>query len=201
MLIGAGQQTLRALDTVARLNPAGYRPTDGATYPATPYGDALRQIAMLIKANVGLEVACADIGDWDTHVSQGGAEGEMAANLRELSEGLRALYTDLSAYLARLTVVTMSEFGRRVAPNGGGGTDHGHGNVMLVMSGAAAGGRVHGAWPGLAREQLYGPGDLAITTDYRSVLGEITARRLGGDMATVFPGYISAAALEIVHGK
>jgi uncharacterized protein (DUF1501 family) len=190
LLASAGQQTLAALDLMQKLRPTQYRPTDGATYPDSPYGRALRQIAQLIKADVGLEVACADLGDWDTHVAQGGAEGEMATNLREFAEGLHALYTDLGAHLNRLTVVTMSEFGRRVAENGGGGTDHGHGNVMFVMGGNVAGGKVYGDWPGLAVEQRYGPGDVAVTTDFRDVLGEIVARRLGNpDLGAVFPGY------------
>jgi uncharacterized protein (DUF1501 family) len=189
LLAGAGQQTLAALAIMQKLNPGQYRPSDGARYPDTPYGQALMQIAQLVKADVGLEVACADIGDWDTHVSQGGAEGEMAANLQEFGDGLRALYTDLSASLGRVTIVTMSEFGRRVAENGGGGTDHGHGNAMLVLGGNIAGGRVYGEWPGLAAERLYGPGDLAITTDFRDVLGEIVSKRLGGALGEVFPGY------------
>jgi uncharacterized protein (DUF1501 family) len=189
LLAAAGRTTLSALDTVAKLNPNGYRPADGAVYPDTPYGRALKEITLLIKADIGLEVACADIGDWDTHIRQGAAEGEMAHNLQEFAAGLRALYTDLSARLNRLTVVTMSEFGRRVAANGGGGTDHGHGNVMFVMGGNVRGGRIYGDWPGLQGEQLAGPGDLAITTDFRDVLAEIVARRLVNPaLEQVFPG-------------
>jgi uncharacterized protein (DUF1501 family) len=192
MLAGAGQQTLAALAIMEKLSPAQYRPSDGAQYPDSPYGKALMQIAQLIKADVGLEVACADIGDWDTHVRQGGAEGEMAANLKEFGDGLRALYADLSATLGRVTIVTMSEFGRRAAENGGGGTDHGHGNAMFVLGGSVAGGKVYGEWPGLDSEQLYGPGDLNVTTDFRDVLGEIVAKRLGdGALGDVFPGYSS----------
>ena len=190
LLAGSGQQTLAALAIVEKLNPSSYRPSDGARYPDTPYGKALLQIAQIVKADVGLEVACADIGDWDTHVNQGGAEGEMAANLKEFAEGIQALYADLSAARDRVTIVTMSEFGRRAAENGGGGTDHGHGNVMIVLGGGVNGGKVYGEWPGLHPEQLYGPGDLQVTTDFRDVLGEIVASRLGnGDLADVFPGY------------
>ena len=191
MLAGAGQQTMAALDLMRKIaGPQNrYRPADGARYPDTPYGRSLRQVAQLVKADAGLQIACADIGDWDTHVNQGGAEGEMAATLREFAEGLRALYTDLSGQLGRVTVVTMSEFGRRVAENGGGGTDHGHGGAMLVLGGGVRGGAVYADWPGLAPEQRYGPGDLAVTTDFRDVLGEIVARRLGGDLAEVFPGH------------
>jgi uncharacterized protein (DUF1501 family) len=201
MLLGAGQQTIAALEIMQKLNPAQYRPSDGAVYPDSPYGRALQQIAQLIKADLGLEVACADIGDWDTHVDQGGAEGEMAANLQEFAAGLRALYTDLSATLGRVTIVTMSEFGRRVAENGGGGTDHGHGNLMLVMGGNIAGGKIYGDWPGLHPEQLYGPGDLPVTTDFRAVLGEVVARRLANPaLDLVFPGYASPAFPGLVRG-
>ena len=192
MLAGSGQQTLAALAIMEKLSPSSYQPSDGAQYPDSPYGKALMQIAQLVKSDVGLRVACADIGDWDTHVHQGGADGEMAANLKEFGDGLRALYTDLSASLGRVTIVTMSEFGRRAAENGGGGTDHGHGNAMFVLGGNIAGGRVYGEWPGLQAEQLYGPGDLQVATDFRDVLGEIVAKRLGNAaLGQVFPGYSS----------
>jgi uncharacterized protein (DUF1501 family) len=184
-----GGRTLAALDVVAKINPKAYKPNDGAVYPQTPYGQSLQQIAMLIKADVCLQVACADIGDWDTHVNQGGAEGEMAANLKEFGDGLHAFYTDLGPQRDRVTIVTMSEFGRRVADNGGG-TDHGHGNVMFVLGPNVQGGKVYGQWPGLHADQLYGPGDLAITTDFRDVLGELVTKRLGNaDLEAVFPGY------------
>jgi len=192
LLAGSGQQTLAALAIMQKLNSGQYQPSDGAQYPDSPYGKALMEIAQLIKSDVGLEVACADIGDWDTHVNQGGAQGEMAANLKEFGDGLRALYTDLSAALGRVTIVTMSEFGRRAAENGGGGTDHGHGNAMFVLGGNVDGGKVYGDWPGLDPEQLYGPGDLQVTTDFRDVLGEIVAKRLGdGALGEVFPDYNS----------
>src|SRR5579859_3042760 len=189
LLVGAGQQTMAALELMQKIVGAKspYTPSDGAQYPTSPYGKALMQIAQLIKADVGTQVACADIGDWDTHVNEGGAEGEMATNLKEFSDGIHALYTDLSSELGRLTIVTMSEFGRRVASNGTG-TDHGHGNVMFVLGGNVQGGKVYGDWPGLQPEQLYGPGDLQITTDFRDVLGEIVAKRLGNAaLNEVFP--------------
>ncbi|MDZ4719345.1 MAG: DUF1501 domain-containing protein [Roseiflexaceae bacterium] len=202
-LLGAGgRQTLAAIDTIARITSGGkqrYQPADGARYPDTPFGKALMQIAQLTKADVGLEVACADIGDWDTHVNQGGAEGEMAANLSEFADGLHALYTDLADRLGRVTIVTMSEFGRRVAENGGGGTDHGHGNVMFALGGGVQGGKVYGQWPGLSAEQRYGPGDLAVTTDFRDVLGEILLKRRGAAALTeIFPGYNPANQLGLV---
>lgn len=182
-----------------KLNPSQYQPSDGAVYPDSPYGKALKQIAQLIKADLGLEVACADIGDWDTHVNQGGADGEMAVNLAEFAAGLRALYIDLSADLGRVTIVTMSEFGRRAAENGGGGTDHGHGNVMFVMGGNLTGG-IYGAWPGLQPEQLYGPGDLAITSDFRDVLAEILQKRLHSQQINqLFPEYLPSQSHNLVR--
>lgn len=190
LLAGAGQQTLAAIDLLQKLKPGTYQPADGARYPDSPYGTALKQIAQLIKADVGLQVACADIGDWDTHVQQGNAQGELATNLKEFGQGIHALYTDLAQIQSNVTIVTMSEFGRRVQENGGGGTDHGHGNATFVLGGGVQGGKIYGDWPGLQREQLDGPGDLAITTDFRDVLGEIAQKRLGNtDLDALFPGY------------
>jgi uncharacterized protein (DUF1501 family) len=201
LLAGAGQQALATIDLVTKLSPGSYHPSDGAVYPSTPYGRALMQIALLIKADIGLEVACADIGDWDTHANQGGAEGELAANLQEFGDGLRALYTDLGALRDRVTIVTMSEFGRRAAENGSRGTDHGHGNAMLVLGERVLGGKVYGRWPGLQSEQLYGPGDLDVTTDFRAVLGEVALGRLrGAALDTIFPGYILDHPLTLMAG-
>lgn len=175
---------------LARLNSATYRPSGEAAYPKSDFGQALQQIAQLIKAEVGLEVACVDVGGWDTHANQGGAEGTLARLLQELAEGMSALRIDLGERMKQVTLVTMSEFGRRAAENGSGGTDHGHANAMFVMGGGAVGGKVHARWPGLARDKLYGPGDLALTTDYRDVLAEILTLRMGNlRVAEVFPGY------------
>jgi uncharacterized protein (DUF1501 family) len=145
---------------------------------------------MLIKAEVGLEVACLDVGGWDTHIAQGGSEGLMANLLQNLAKGLRAFYLDLAEETDHLLVVVMSEFGRRLKENGGLGTDHGHGGVMLLLGGQVVGGQVHTHWPGLAPEQLAGPGDLAVTTDYRDILAEIVSRRLNNPhLEEIFPGY------------
>lgn len=189
-LQGVGRETLAMLATLQSLDPLAYRPSGGAIYPETEYGLALRQVSQLVKAQVGLEVAAVDLGGWDTHFAQGGSQGLMANLLAELAQGLAALHTDLSTHLDKLSVVIMSEFGRRAAENGSLGTDHGHGSAMFVLGGGVHGGRLHGTWPGLADGQLVGPGDLAVTTDYRDVLGEILAHRLHNPaLDAVFPGY------------
>jgi len=185
-----GQETLEILDTVQALDPLGYQPATGVKYPESEFGVGLRQIAMLIKAEVGLEVAAIDVGGWDTHFAQGASEGLMAGLLKDLGEGLAAFHADLFDYANRLTVVTMSEFGRRVQENGSLGTDHGHGSLMLLMGGNVMGSKIHGVWPGLAEGQLVGPGDLAVTTDYRDVLAEVCVKRLNNQaVAEIFPGY------------
>src|SRR5436190_4056150 len=176
-----GQETLEILDTVQALDPLGYQPATGVKYPESEFGVGLRQIAMLIKAEVGMEVAAIDVGGWDTHFAQGASEGLMAGLVKDLGEGLAAFHADLFDYANRLTVVTMSEFGRRVHENGSLGTDHGHGSLMLLMGGNVVGNKIHGAWPGLAEGQLVGPGDLAVTTDYRDVLAEVCVKRLNNN--------------------
>ncbi len=191
-----GQQTLEAVQILDSITRGGaYQPANGAQYPTTPFGNALKTVAQLIKADVGLEVACVDKGGWDTHAGQGDANAQQGANtlpglLDDLQKGLYAFYTDLKDRMGDITLVTMSEFGRRVADNASNGTDHGHGNVMFVMGGGVRGGKVYGDWPGLAANQLYGPGDLAITTDFRDVLGEILRLRVGNPhLDQVFPNY------------
>ena len=189
-LSGVAGQTFTVLDQIApRLKP-DYAPAPGARYPNTRLGQMLKEFAQLVKGDLGLEVACADFGGWDTHANQGGVKGAMATLLSELGQSLEAVVTDLADHLDRLTIVTMSEFGRRVQENGSKGTDHGHGNCMFVLGGNVHGGKVHGQWPGLQREQLYGPGDLQVTTDFRDVLGEIVQARLGNSaIDQVFPNY------------
>lgn len=185
-----GRETLALLDTLERLDPRGYQPANGARYPDSDFGMALRQVAILIKAQVGLEVACLDLGGWDTHINQGGAEGELATLLADLGAGLGALHADLRDERDNLLAITLSEFGRRARENGGFGTDHGHGSTMLLLGRGVVGGRVHGRWPGLGPDQLVGPGDLAVTTDYRDILGELLTRRLGNpQLPVIFPDY------------
>jgi uncharacterized protein (DUF1501 family) len=180
----------RDRELLRQADPTRYVPRVGVVYPRTPFGRSLEQIAQLVKADVGLEVAFADLGGWDTHLAQGGSRGQLANRLREFAAGLTALYGDLGDRMEDVVVVTMSEFGRTVAENGSGGTDHGHGNCMLVLGGAVSGGNVLGAWPGLDAGQLYEQRDLAITTDFRDVFGEVVVRHLGADnMDRVFPGY------------
>jgi uncharacterized protein (DUF1501 family) len=176
------------VDILGALNAIEYTPANGAVYPDNEFGLALRQTAQLIKAEVGLEVSCIDIGGWDTHEYQGSTDGEIAGLLDNVAQGLAAFYTDLRDYMQRVTVVTMSEFGRRATENASQGTDHGHGNAMFIMGGAASG-QVYADWRGLADEAL-DDGDLATTTDYRDVLGEILVKRLGnGALDQIFPNY------------
>ena len=189
-----GRKTLAMLDTLDHLEPARHMPATGAHYPATPFGDRLRQIAMLIKADVGVEVAATDLGGRDTHFAQGALSGHMPSQMAELASGLAAWHADLGDHLDRLTLVVMSEFGRRAYENAGLGTDHGHGGMMLLMGKNVVGGRVHGMWPGLGKRRLVGPGDLAVTTDYRDVLSEIlTKRRNSHETETVFPKHSPVA--------
>jgi uncharacterized protein (DUF1501 family) len=194
------RQTFGAVTKLAAAHPGAYDPAHGAKYPESGFGSALKQVAQLIKADLGLEVACVDLGGWDTHAAQGGTAGAMADVAADLANGLSAFHTDLSDRMQRITVLTMSEFGRRVRENASAGTDHGHGNFMFLLGGNVQGGRVYGDWPGLAPDQLVGPGDLAITTDYRTVLAEVVARRLGNArLAEVFPGFTPPGSLEIVR--
>ncbi len=194
--------TFEALDTLERADPEQYRPENGATYPETELGQGLKQIAQLIKADVGLEVACIDIGGWDTHVNQvwnnnDPNRGMMFNLLQRLDEAIFAFYRDLGPRFVDpgVTLVTMSEFGRRVAQNASNGTDHGEGSCMFIVSGAAERG-VHTRWPGLAPEDLARGEDLAITIDYRDVLAELLLGRMGnGAFDRVFPGHA-----PLLHG-
>jgi uncharacterized protein (DUF1501 family) len=182
-----GQETLSIMDTLQKLDPTNYQ---SPNYPDTEFGMALKQTAMLIKAEVGLEVSAIDLGGWDTHFAQGSASGLMPNLMKDLAEGIAAFHVDMADHINQLTTVTMSEFGRRASENGSLGTDHGHGSMMMVMGGNVNGGKVHGRWPGLAEGQLIGPGDLAVTTDYRDVLSEILTKRLNNPAVNeIFPDY------------
>jgi uncharacterized protein (DUF1501 family) len=190
ILKGTGREAFDAMKMLKTTDPSKYQPENGAEYPRSPFGQALRQIAQLIKANVGVEVAFADVGGWDTHVNQGSSQGQLAGRLDDFSRGIAALITDLGDHMADTVVLTMSEFGRAVAENGNRGTDHGHGNAMFVIGGDVRGGRVYGKWPGLSPDKRFEGRDLAVTTDFRDVFGEIVVRHLGvTDAQPIFPGY------------
>jgi len=193
LLYGTGRDTFDAVKILKAAAPQRIQPANGAVYPRGRFGESLRQIAQLVRADVGLEVAFADVGGWDTHAAQGNERGQLALRLREFGDGLAALDRDLGERMRDVVVLTMSEFGRTVRENGNRGTDHGHGTAMLVMGGAVKGGQVHGRWPGLSREQLHEGRDLAVTTDFRSLFAEVTVRHLGIPAEPLFPGFKSAA--------
>ncbi len=196
VLGGTGKETFEAVNFLKRVNPAQYRPENGAQYPRAPFGQAMLQIAQLIKAGVGLEVAFTDVGGWDTHGNEGGARGQLANLLQQFSLGVAAFVQDLGPErMGDVVVLTMSEFGRTVRENGTRGTDHGHANAMFVLGGAVRGGRVYGDWPGLKTEQLHEGRDLALTTDFRDVFAEVATRHLGrADLSKIFPGHTAAAS-------
>jgi len=189
VLHGTGQETFEAVKMLKAADPAHYQPAAGVVYPATPFGNSLKQIAQLMKADLGVEAAFSDIGGWDTHQNQGNVNGQLANRLKEFSTAIAAFWMDMGTDAENITLVTMSEFGRTARQNGTGGTDHGHANVMFVLGGAVKGGKVYGKWPGLSNEQLNEGRDLAVTTDFRNVLGEAAYKTLGAkNLDLVFPG-------------
>jgi uncharacterized protein (DUF1501 family) len=188
LLHGTAQQTFDAVKMLRSADPTRYQPAVGVVYPNTPFGNSLKQIAQLMKANLGVEAAFTDIGGWDTHQNQGAANGQLANRLKDFSQSIAAFWLDLGTDAENVTLVTMSEFGRTVRQNGTGGTDHGHANVMFLLGGQVKGGQVYGKWPGLANEQLNDGRDLAVTTDFRNVLGEVASKTLGSrNLETIFP--------------
>ena len=189
VLHGTGQETFEAVKMLKAADPSKYQPAAGVDYPKTPFGNGLRQVAQLMKANLGVEAAFSDIGGWDTHQNQGNTNGQLANRLKEFSDTIAAFWMDMGDEAENITLVTMSEFGRTARQNGTGGTDHGHANVMFVLGGQVKGGKVYGKWPGLANEQLNEGRDLAVTTDFRRVLGEAAYKTLGSkNLEMVFPG-------------
>lgn len=186
----AGRETLEVLNTLNKLDPAAYQPRSGVAYPKSDLGQALKQIAFLAQADIGLEVACLDKGGWDTHVAQGSTGGWLGGLLDDLGQSLAAFSSDMGPGMKRVTVIVQTEFGRRAYENSGLGTDHGRASAMFVIGGAVRGGKVYGKWPGLEDRQLDGPGDLKVTTDYRDVLGEALTKRMADpDVPAVFPGW------------
>jgi uncharacterized protein (DUF1501 family) len=189
-LHGTGAETFEAIDLLKKIDPAQYPPENGAVYPKSPVGQRLQQIGVMIKAKIGVEVMFLDCSGWDNHVNEGGVQGQLANLLKDLGDSLAAFHRDMGDRMGDIVVVTMSEFGRTAKENGNRGTDHGHANCMFVMGGDVKGGRVYGKWPGLDEHQLNERRDLALTTDFRAVIGEILMKHLGvKDLAPVFPGF------------
>jgi uncharacterized protein (DUF1501 family) len=189
-LRGTGTETFEAIDMLRKADPAKYKPENGANYGNSRLAQSLQQIGQLLKANIGTEVLFVDCGGWDTHVNQGNAQGQLSNLLKDLGQGIAAFRQDMGDRMENIVFVTMSEFGRTARENGNRGTDHGHANCMFVMGGGVIGGKVYGRWPGLNEGQLNDGRDLALTTDFRSVLGEILQNHVGvRDLAPVFPGF------------
>ncbi len=185
----AGDETFDAVKMLRAANPAKYTPGAGVNYPTSEFGNSMKQIAQLLKANLGVEAAFTNVNGWDTHQNQGGVNGQLANRLSDFSLSVAAFWRDMGDDNGNITLVTMSEFGRTAHENGTGGTDHGHANAMFVLGGNVKGGKVYGRWPGLDNEQLNEGRDLVLTTDYRNVLGEVVSQTLGAsNMEVVFPG-------------
>ena len=193
LLYGTGRETFDAVKMLKAAAPQQLQPANGAVYPRGRFSDSLRQISQLIRSDVGLEVAFADVGGWDTHAAQGNERGQLAGRLKEFGDALAAVDRDLGERMRDVVVLTMSEFGRTVRENGNRGTDHGHGTAMFVLGGGVKGGRVHGRWPGLSRERLHEGRDLAVTTDFRSLFAEVAVRHLGVPGEPLFPGFKNSA--------
>jgi uncharacterized protein (DUF1501 family) len=193
------KDTFDAVKTLRNATAQQYEPAAGVQYPGSAFGQSLQQIAQLIKSNVGLEVAFAEVGGWDTHANQGSSRGQLANQLRGLGDGIAALYRDLGDRMQNIVILTMTEFGRAIRQNGSGGTDHGHASCMFIAGGQVKGGKVYGKWPGLAPEQLYEGRDLALTTDFRNVFSEILVKHMAAkDAAKVFPNFRPTATLNIL---
>jgi uncharacterized protein (DUF1501 family) len=187
LLAPTGREAFDAVKMLKNTDPASYVPANGAEYPRSGFGEALKQIALLIKADLGLEVGFAEVGNWDTHVQQ---QGRLPNLLDDFAKAIAAFRTDMGDRMADTVLVTMSEFGRAVQENGNRGTDHGHGNAMMILGGGVKGGKVYGKWPGLARDKRYEGRDLDITTDFRDVFAELVTGHLGArDLSKIFPGY------------
>ncbi len=198
-LAAQGQETFEALQLLdSKLGPKGVPTAPDANYPNGSLGGSLKQLAQLIKSEVGLRVGCAEVGGWDTHAGQ---PGVLERNLGELAQALAAFHLDLGQRADDVVLIAATEFGRTVRQNGAQGTDHGHASVAFVLGGGVAGGKLHGRWPGLADEQLYEKRDLAVTTDLRAVLLAAAEAQLGPlDRARVFPGFTGAPLAGLLRG-
>jgi uncharacterized protein (DUF1501 family) len=199
LIHGTGQEMFEAVKMLRAANPQQYLPENGASYPRSQFGQRLQQIGQLIKSDVGLEIAFADIGGWDTHVNQGSVQGQLAQRLDDFAQSIAALAADLGERMENVVILTMSEFGRMARQNGNGGTDHGHAGAMFVIGGPVHGKKVYGRWPGLSPEQLYEGRDLALTTDFRTVFAEIATKHLGAKkIDPMFPGFTPAGWLGLL---
>jgi uncharacterized protein (DUF1501 family) len=202
LLRDTARETFQAMGLLTPEQIAGYRPANGAVYPQTALGHAMRQIALLVKADVGLEIAFAESAGWDTHVQQGTVNGTFARQARDLAQSIQAFWIDLGpSFQDSVLLTTMTEFGRTVRENGSGGTDHGHGSCMFVLGNRVQGGRVHGSFPqGLDSAALYEGRDLPVTTDFRSVFCELAGKHLGiRNDAELFPGW-TGGRLPLLRG-
>ena len=189
-LRGTGTETFEAIDMLRKADPSKYQPENGADYPKSRLGQSLQQVGQLIKSDIGVEVLFVDCGGWDNHVNEGGVQGQLSNLLKDLGSGLAAFHQDMSDRMQDVVVVTMSEFGRTAKENGNRGTDHGHANCMFLMGGDVKGGQVYGKWPGLNDHQLNEGRDLALTTDFRYVVGEVLSKHIGvNELSAVFPGF------------
>src|SRR5262245_39799671 len=195
-LKAAGKNAFDAVKMIQSLNRSPFPPVSGAQYVGE-FGRGLQQIARLIKADAGVEVAFAEIGGWDHHTNE---MAQLFPLLQQYGNSLAAFARDMGDRMDDIVLVTMSEFGRTAREDGSGGTDHGHGNVMMVLGGPVRGGKVYGRWPGLEPEQLYEQRDLAVTTDFRDVLAELVRQHLGRKTDQVFPGYTPAEPLGLLAG-
>jgi uncharacterized protein (DUF1501 family) len=199
LLRSTGTETFQAIDMLSVTDVAHYQPANGAAYPKSPLGDALRQIALLIKSDVGLEVAFAESGGWDTHVQQGTVNGTFFRRAQDLAQSIQAFWTDLGPRQDDVMLTTMTEFGRTARENGSGGTDHGHGSCLFVLGNRIDGGKVHGHLPGIHPDALHEGRDLPVTTDFRSVFCELAGKHLGiRDDGALFPEW-SGRRLPIVR--
>jgi len=187
---GTGQATFEAVKRLRAARTTFRPPEHGAAYPRGRFGEALRQTAQLVKADLGVEIAFAEVGGWDHHVAEGGVKGQLATRLEEFGQALAAFWQDLGDRRGDVVVLTMTEFGRTARENGNGGTDHGHASVMFALGGRVRGGKVYGRWPGLAHDRLFEGRDLALTTDFRDLFAEAAVRHLRLDWTVpLFPGY------------
>jgi uncharacterized protein (DUF1501 family) len=194
ILRGAGQDSFDAMKILSTANLSSYQPAPGIVYPASPLGNSLRQIAQLIKADVGLEIAFAESGAWDTHVQQGTVNGAFSRRAQDLGSAIDAFWRDIGTHQDDVIVMTMTEFGRTVRENGSGGTDHGRASCLFVLGNSLEGGKVHGTVPLLIPENLTDGRDVPVTTDFRSIFAEVAGKHLSiSNMSTLFPGWAGAA--------